>query len=349
MRIHVQAERTYSVVVGCNWQEELIELITSHQKVLFIVPAELASHVEKFINSHSLTHVSFFSTPSGESQKSISVLEKLWEQCAEISLGRLDALVGFGGGATTDLAGFAAASWLRGVQWYAVPTTLAGMVDASVGGKTGINAEAGKNLIGAFHSPSAVLIDATFLDTLSDRDFNAGMAEVIKTGLIEDSSILDLCESTSSLRSVAIKLIAKSIHVKARVVSADFQEGKLREILNFGHTFGHAVEKQSKYSLRHGEAVAIGVIYALRLSESLAQLPSSVTSRVISLFKRLDLPTTLPSEYAQWDELLISMQGDKKSRNSILRFIGLTEIGKPVWFEGVSVEESKSAYETILA
>ena len=342
VEISVSAERSYSVKIGVDFKTQLAEAISRYAKVLIIVPTSLRDLL-------GLEHPYIFYTEDGESQKSIETVEAIWKYLGEIQLGRKDAIVGIGGGATTDLAGFVAATWLRGVDWVAIPTTLAAMVDAAVGGKTGINTDAGKNLVGAFHSPSSVIIDSSFLETLSDRDFAAGLAEVIKTGLIADESILDLldgCSGVADARKCAEQLIAKSVAVKANVVSEDFKEGKLREILNFGHTFGHAIERRESYRLRHGEAVSIGLIYALYLSEVLGGMDPGITSRTRDLLSKFTLPVS--TRDLGWIDLLTLMQGDKKSRAQELRFIGLETISKPIWFESVPVEVAERVYGRII-
>jgi 3-dehydroquinate synthase len=258
--------------------------------------------------------------------------------------------VGIGGGAVTDFAGYLAASWLRGMDWIAVPTTVAGMVDAAVGGKTGINSDYGKNLIGAFHSPVAVLIDPTWLISLSDRDFAAGLAEVVKCGFIADGEILKLIGSKSladirASRELTVELIERSVAVKARVVSGDFKESFDREILNYGHTFGHAVELLSKYSLRHGECVSIGMAFIAYLSERLSLISPEVSKLHIDTLSRLGLPVTYAG--AQWPELLAAMKLDKKSRGNTLRFVVITEIGKTQRLENPIESELIAAYERL--
>jgi 3-dehydroquinate synthase len=266
----------------------------------------------------------------------------MWEVCAEFGLTRSDCIIGIGGGSATDLAGFVAASWLRGISWHAIPTSLAGMVDAAIGGKTGINSPHGKNLIGAFHSPSSVVIDEEFLRSLSARDFNAGMAEVIKSGFIADPKILELALDAKA--NIA-ELIARSIAVKAQVVSADFKEGRLREILNYGHTLGHAIEKNEDYKLRHGEAVAIGLVFAAELSYIVGGLSSAAVEQHRELLKKFELPTTYRPDALP--KLLELMAGDKKSRGSALRFIGLEDIAKPIWLEAVTSDQIAEAYGRI--
>jgi 3-dehydroquinate synthase len=341
VEITVSSDREYRISIGLDWRGACESIRSRYSKVLIIAPAELKGLL-------NFADETVFYVPEGESQKDIAIVSQVWDVLGRLQLGRTDAIIGIGGGATTDLAGFVAATWLRGVDWFAIPTTLAAMVDASIGGKTGINTSAGKNLVGAFYSPTHVIIDTVFLDSLSDRDYAAGLAEVIKTGLIADASILNRLEglnTISEVRDYSAELIEKSARVKADVVSKDFKEGKLREILNFGHTFGHAVEKSMNYELRHGEAVAIGLVYALELSEDLAGFDANQTSKVVTLLTKFGLPITVTG--LSFEELLQLMLGDKKTRGSQLRFIGLEDIGHPVWFEGVAIERAQSVYERI--
>ena len=346
--ISVDSDRQYEVSIGINWVEELGRISGNFQRVLIVIPQSLSQlfHIENVIAK--LPSCLIFETTDGESQKNSQTLTKIWEKLGKENFTRSDAIVAIGGGATTDLAGFAAASWLRGIEWFAVPTTLAGMVDASVGGKTGINTDAGKNLVGAFYSPSSVLMDPTFLHSLSDRDFAAGMAEVIKTGFIEDGEILSLISSASTpatIREIAPLLIEKSVAVKARVVSADFKEGKLREILNYGHTLGHAIEKHANYQMRHGEAIAIGLVFAAELSKELCGLEAASVELHRQLLSRFDLPITYSTQ--AWPQLLDLMRSDKKSRGSRLRFVGISRIGQPDWIETVSDQLLEQVYGRI--
>ena len=348
--ISVKAEIEYQVQIGATWRPYLDSILSTHKKVLIIAPTAIASVLGLQDLSKDSDH-KIFITPDGESQKDFKTVESVWNLLGANDFGRTDAIVGIGGGATTDLSGFVAATWLRGIAWYAVPTTLAGMVDAAVGGKTGINTSAGKNLVGSFYSPRSVCADMSWLDTLSDRDFAAGLAEVIKTGYIRDLSILTLLDSLGSIAMVrehALELVTKSVAVKASVVSSDFKEGKLREILNFGHTFGHAIEKRSGYALRHGEAVSIGLHFAAILSERELGFSSSDTDHLAKLLEKFGLPTVLLKNEYQWSELLALMAGDKKSRDGRIRFIGLRAPGEPDWIEAASSDTLTATYEKIL-
>ena len=259
-----------------------------------------------------------------------------------MKLGRDGLIVGLGGGATTDLAGFAAATWLRGIEWKAIPTTVAGMVDAALGGKTGINNRHGKNLVGSFHSPSHVIVDLRFLETLSSRDINAGLAEVVKCGFIADPSILK--DLQASLH-VTASLIHKAISVKARVVSTDFKESYGREVLNYGHTLGHAIEKNENYRLRHGEAVSIGMVFAAELSGIVSGLKPKIIDHHREILTSLDLPITYQAK--EFDSLLELMSGDKKVQKGKLRFVTLKGLGRTSRAENVPLHHLVKAYERI--
>lgn len=336
--INVKGEHRYKVKIGVNWTSEIKSIPNIHKKTLILAPKSIASKY-RFKESAS---VKVFITPEGENQKSLNVLDKVWSKCAAEGIARADAIIGIGGGATTDLAGFAASSWLRGITWYAFPTSLAGMVDAAIGGKTGINARSGKNLIGSFYSPAGVFIDLAFLNTLPKRDISAGMAEVIKCGFIADYKILNLAQDDDLDYE---QLISRSIKVKADVVSKDFKESQLREILNYGHTLGHAIEKNSGYKLRHGEAVSVGMVFAAELSRQLAGLSDDAVLLHRELLRNFDLPISYPSN--KFKPLLALLANDKKVKNSKLRFIGISKIGKPVWFDDVSPSTLSKVYERI--
>lgn len=336
--IDVVAERNYSVVVGANGPDEIKNISGEHRKVLLVAPAVLI----KLFKLKESKNLSIISTPAGENQKSIKVMESVWRKCAAVGIERSDAIIGFGGGATTDLAGFAAATWLRGIDWYAMPTSLAGMVDASIGGKTGLNSQSGKNLIGSFYSPRSVLIDTSYLTKLPARDLSAGMAEVIKCGFISDYKILNLVQDDVIDFD---QLIYRAVKVKARVVAKDFKESKLREILNYGHTLGHAIEKDSKFRLRHGEAVSIGMVFAAELSNELVGLSKEVVDLHRVLSSNFKLPISYPK--SRWKLLSALLLKDKKVKQGKVRFIGISKIGKPVWLEDVPSNTLARVYERI--
>jgi 3-dehydroquinate synthase len=352
--IHVSAERDYTVRITGDWRGDLSPIINKRSRVAIIFPATFVSDLPTFNLAN--TEVSLIPVPDGEVGKSAHVVDHIWNELARNNFTRSDLIVAIGGGTITDLAGFAAASWLRGIDWVAVPTTLAGMVDASVGGKTGINSPYGKNLIGAFHSPISVLIDPSWLRTLGDRDFAAGLAEVVKCGFIDDEEILNLLEGKSikEVRSnpgLVSNLIERSITTKAKVVSTDFKESELREILNYGHTFGHAIERVSDYSIRHGEAVSIGMVFVAELAHAQELIDEPLVLRHRAVLADLGLPTSLnniPGAH-NWASLYAAMALDKKARGSSIRFVALKEIGECTRLEGVTEEQLKSAYERVLS
>ncbi|MDP1721197.1 MAG: 3-dehydroquinate synthase [Candidatus Nanopelagicaceae bacterium] len=346
--IKVNSERSYEIIIGCKWREALLPFLEGRSRAAIVISSEMLVHF-KVIEFPGVS-IQVFEIPDGENGKNVQTLESLWERLGSAGFTRSDLIIAIGGGATTDIAGFAAATWLRGIDWIAIPTTLAGMVDASVGGKTGMNSDYGKNLIGSFHSPSAVLVDLNWLSTLSDRDFAAGLAEVIKTGFIADGEILDKLtgKTISQVRdSVRLteELIARSLQVKASVVGEDFKESFAREILNYGHTMGHAIELHGKYSLRHGEAVAIGMIFIAELSVQRGIMSVELLQRHRKLLSNLGLPTTYPK--SAWPELFGLLALDKKSRGKSLRFVAISEIGKTLRLEDVKKEDLEIAYERL--
>jgi len=323
-------------------------LIQSRTRVGVIVSSGFSPDLKVIQELDCDVHV--FTVPDGEEGKSAATLFTLWNWLGAAGFTRSDVIVGIGGGAITDLAGFAAATWLRGIDWIAVPTSLAGMVDASIGGKTGINSDYGKNLIGAFHSPISVIVDVDFLLTLSARDLSAGMAEVIKCGFISDPEILNLSAKCSTQNIVANRavledLIYRAVAVKAAVVSTDFKESYAREALNYGHTLGHAIEKHSKYQLRHGEAVAIGMVFVAELAAARGLIDATAVALHRDLLSRFNLPTTFDRQ--AWSKLLPMLSLDKKTRGNMLRFVVLDRIGSTIRLEDLSSAELDAAYEMI--
>ena len=346
--IHITADREYDVKIDIDFAVQLSDLARDRTRVAIVFSESMKDRIPTFDSGD--TEYFYLPIPDGEAGKSASVLAHAWNWLGAAGFTRTDLIVGIGGGAVTDFAGYLAASWLRGIDWVAIPTTVAGMVDASVGGKTGINSDYGKNLIGAFHSPISVLIDPSWLQTLSDRDFTAGLAEVVKCGFIRDKKILDLIQSKTladirSSREVTLELIERSVAVKALVVSGDFKESFDREILNYGHTLGHAIELHCKYSLRHGECVSIGLVFAANLANQTGILSDEITQLHLSILQKLGLPTTYESRH--WAELRASMAIDKKSRSGTLRFVAISEIGKTLRIEGPSESDLLAAYERL--
>ena len=346
--ISVTAEQKYDVLIGCNWRDELSARASDRTRCA-IVTTESMKAVIGNLQAGDCEFV-YCIIPDGEEGKSPEVLLKLWNWLAAAGFTRTDLVVGIGGGAITDIAGFAAATYLRGIDWIAVPTSVAGSVDAAIGGKTGANLDYGKNLVGSFHSPRTVLIDCSWFATLSDRDFAAGLAEVIKCGFIRDGQILNLLQNKNlhqvrSDENLVLELIKRAVQVKADVVDGDFKESFDREILNYGHTFGHAVEKHAKYSLRHGECVAIGMAFMAHLQSDLGLITDEVRDLHLSLLTGLNLPVTYSS--GDWPELRALMSMDKKSRGNTLRFVTISEIGKTDRIADVAQGHLVSAYEKV--
>ncbi len=283
--------------------------------------------------------------PDGEAGKQLEVARRCWDALGENRFTRSDVIVGFGGGAVTDLAGFVAATWLRGVRLINVPTTLLGMVDAAVGGKTAINVTAGKNLVGAFHPPAAVIADLRLLDTLPEAEYRSGLAEVVKCGFIADPVILELLATDPTGRAGQAELVERAVRVKAEVVSEDLTDLGRREMLNYGHTLGHAIESASDYSVRHGEAIAIGMVFAAQLARHCGLLDRAATNRHRELISAMGLPTTCRAPLA---DLLARMRVDKKARGTALRFVVLEGIGRPRILEGPDEELIEAAYRDVL-
>lgn len=356
--IEVRGESRYDVIVGHGLTGRLQDLIgPAASRVALLHPPTLrdqAENVMTFVASCGYDVVTL-EVPDGEAAKTSGVLDMCWGALGEEGFTRTDVVIGFGGGATTDLSGFVGATWLRGVRTILMPTTLLGMVDAAVGGKTGINTASGKNLVGAFHPPVGVLCDLDRLQTLPTRDLAAGLAEVVKGGFIADPVILELIEDdpADALRpgDRLRQLIERKIRVKADVVSGDLRERigpELgREILNYGHTFGHAIERLEDYRWRHGDAISVGMVYVAELAHAEGLLSVDVVQRHRQVLASLGLPTTYAA--GRWPELLDAMRIDKKSRGDLLRFVVLEGVAAPRILEGPSQGALQGAYAEVSA
>ncbi|MGW6286898.1 3-dehydroquinate synthase [Streptomyces sp. NPDC055107] len=345
----------YEVLVGHQLLGELPQLIGDRaRRVAVLHPealAETGEAVREDLAAQGYEAIAI-QLPNAEEAKTVEVAAYCWKALGQTGFTRTDVIVGIGGGATTDVAGFVAAGWLRGVRWIAIPTTVLGMVDAAVGGKTGINTAEGKNLVGAFHPPAGVLCDLAALDSLPVNDYVSGMAEIIKAGFIADPVILDLVEADpEGARTPAgpytAELIERSIRVKAEVVSSDLKESGLREILNYGHTLAHAIEKNERYKWRHGAAVSIGMVFAAELGRLAGRLDDATADRHRSVLASVGLPLAYRGD--QWPKLLENMKVDKKSRGDLLRFIVLDGIGKPTVLEGPDPAVLLAAYGEVSA
>src|SRR6188768_4523319 len=299
--ISVSGDATYDITVGRGILSSLGELLPpAARKVLVIHPPTLAAQAEALRASLAGDReVLLAEIPDAEQGKRIEVAAFCWQVLGQADFTRTDAIVGFGGGAVTDLAGFVAATWLRGVAVVQVPTTVLAMVDAAVGGKTGINTAEGKNLVGVFWPPRAVVCDLDLLDGLSPNERTAGFAEVVKAGFIWYPEILEIIEADPVAavdpQSAAFRRsIELAIDMKARVVGEDLREAGLREILNYGHTLGHAIEHAERYRWRHGAAISVGMVFAAELALLAGKLDESVVDRHRSILTSLTLPIDYP-------------------------------------------------------
>jgi 3-dehydroquinate synthase len=357
--IEVRAERPYPVVIGRGLDAPALRAalgtalggvtraVLIHQPVLAERTERLREVLaEMGIDAHRAE------VPDAEEGKTLGVTGFCWEVCGNVGLGRGDAVLGLGGGAVTDLAGFVAATWMRGVRVVQVPTTLLAMVDAAVGGKTGINTTAGKNLVGAFHEPAAVLVDLDTLRSLPPEELRPGMAEIVKAGFLADPVVLELIEADPAAAvdpsgEVLPELVRRAIGFKAGVVSADLRESSLREILNYGHTLGHAIERREEYRWRHGDAVSVGLVFAAELARAAGRLDDPTADRHRAILRALGLPVSYRPDALP--ELTESMRLDKKAKAGQLRFVVLDGLAKPGRLEGPASELLATAYAATCA
>ncbi|MCH9735250.1 MAG: 3-dehydroquinate synthase [Actinomycetia bacterium] len=347
--VDVRTDPPYPVIIGTGLLGDLARILGGRHKLAILHQPSLAQTAEAIRNylSDKGIEAHRIEIPDAEAGKELPVVGFAWEVLGRIGLGRKDAIVSLGGGAATDVAGFVAATWLRGVDIVHVPTTLLGMVDAAVGGKTGINTEAGKNLVGAFHQPAAVLVDLATLESLPRNEIVAGMAEVVKAGFIADPMILDIIEANPELAldpcgAVLPELIRRAVVVKAEVVAADEKESQLREILNYGHTLAHAIERRERYQWRHGAAVSVGLVFAAELGRVAGRLDDGTADRHRAILNSLGLPVTYDPDALP--ELMEAMQGDKKTRAGVLRFVVLDGLAKPGRLEAPDPSLLAAAY-----
>jgi 3-dehydroquinate synthase len=351
-RIEVGGPAPYPVLVGRDLLAELPPLLAGATRVAVLHPATLAGTADAIrAELKNAGHQPLLiEVPDGESAKQLDVAGDCWDALGDAGFTRSDAIVGLGGGATTDLAGWVAAAWLRGVRVVQVATTLAGMVDAAVGGKTGINTARGKNLVGAFHPPTGVLCDLSVLESLPAEDYRAGLAEVVKCGFIADPMILELLEADPAGAAcpgspVERELVERAVRVKADVVGADLTETGLREILNYGHTLGHAIEQAENYQWRHGDAVSVGLVYAAEVGRGLGRLDDATADRHRAVLESLQLPTAYRA--GAFPGLLETMRVDKKARGNRLRFVVLDGLARPVTVDDPDPAVLAAAYTEV--
>ena len=352
--ISVTGEHGYDITIGRDILDQVSDALeASVRKVLVVHPPTLANRAAELrerLMADGGREVILAEIPDAEQGKRVEVAAFCWQIMGQADFTRTDAVVGYGGGAVTDLAGFVAATWLRGVQLVQIPTTVLGLVDASVGGKTGINTAEGKNMVGAFWSPRAVIGDLRELTSLSANEATAGYAEVVKAGFIWSPEILDIIEKTPD-RAVDPstdefrRTVELAIEMKAQVVSSDFREAGQREILNYGHTLGHAIEHAERYQWRHGAAVSVGMMFAAELSRLAGRLSDEVAERHRSVLETLGLPTSYRA--GAWTQLLATMQRDKKSRGGMLRFIVLDDLAKPTVLQAPDESLLFAAYQEV--
>ena len=339
--VPVRGPAPYDVRIGTGLLGELPGMLGEGvQRVAVIHPRALATTGETVradlaaqgYDAHGIE------IPDGEEAKLAPVASFCWQVLGRTGFTRSDAVVTVGGGSTTDMGGFVAATWLRGVRVVHVPTTLLAMVDAAVGGKTGMNTSEGKNLVGAFHEPAGVLCDLAALATLPRNELVSGLAEVVKCGFVADPTILDLVEGDPAAASdpgspVLRELVERAVRVKAEVVAGDLREtgGRAghpgREVLNYGHTLGHAIERAERYSYRHGAAVAVGMVFVAELARLAGRLDEATAERHRTVLASVGLPTGYRG--AAWTELHETMRLDKKSRGDRLRFVVLEGLARP--------------------
>ena len=340
------------VLIGRALLNEIPETLHGSKKVLIVYPQPLAATADVLAENLKSAGIQTYmaEVPAAEDAKRVEVAAFCWQIMGQGEFNRNDAVIGLGGGSTTDLAGFVAATWLRGIRSVLIPTTLLGMVDAAIGGKTGINTSEGKNLVGAFHLPDSVVIDLDTLSSLPRNELLAGMAEVVKYGFIAAPEILEIIESDESATDPTSeafeRMIRESVRIKTDVTSRDFKESGDREFLNYGHTLGHAIEHAERYKWRHGAAISIGMVFAAELWMLSGKLSEAEVSRHRSIFEGLGLPITYRAD--RWPQLLDTMQRDKKARGGALRFVVLDRIGKPSILSAPTPELLFTAFQSIV-
>ena len=360
-RVHVGGVDPYDVVIGEGSTNHVAEMLGDKPvRVALIHTASVQRHSDR---ARTLLRKAGYEVldlriPDAEHGKTIEVANGIWQCLGDEGFTRSDAVVVLGGGAATDLAGFVAATWMRGVRYVNCPTSLLAMVDASTGGKTGINTPQGKNLVGSFYTPAGVLADLTTLRTLPNDIFVEGLGEVAKSGFIRDQAILSILEAHAGelrsfdgnafdgdLEDIVAQLIERTVSVKAYHVSSDLKESGLREFLNYGHTMGHAIEKLEHFRWRHGNAVAVGMVYAAELAHLVGLIDQNLVDYHRSLLTSLGLPTSWAN--GSFDDVLALMHRDKKARGNTLRFVVLDRIGHPVHLDNPPADAVREAFERI--
>jgi 3-dehydroquinate synthase len=346
-QFHLSAMGEYDAIVQNDGIEHLGEILRSRglQNLVVVTDKNVAKyHAEKVITSlrKAGCNPSLLTIQAGEAYKTLETVNRLWHSFLEAGSDRKSTVIALGGGVIGDLAGFAASTFMRGMDWVTVPTTLLSMVDASLGGKTGFDLPEGKNLIGTFYPPKLVLADPQVLKTLPDEEFTSGLAEVVKHGIISDPELFDMCtRGLDWVNKHLEEIVRRAIAVKIKIIEEDPYERGFRAALNLGHTVGHAVELVSRFQLRHGEAVSIGMVAEAKLAERLTVAGKGLSEAVAGTLKALSLPIQIPGELRR-EEIIHAMRVDKKKSNGVVRFALPVEIGK---VELVDVSDLEMVFE----
>lgn len=353
--INFPGQKDYPVYVGTQLSEKIANDLSSYEKIAIFAAAPLAGTAEMISQKLSgKSIVAIRVLPDGELSKTVSQAAAAWDFLAEHRISRTDAVLAIGGGAITDMVNFVAATWLRGIEVFLMPTTVLAMVDAAIGGKCGINTDRGKNLVGVFNDPSSVYCDTSLLATLDDRDFRAGFAEIAKCGFIADPEIIENIlnhdnEFWDFAHEVFLDCLYRAIAVKAQVVAEDpfekSENGVGRAALNYGHTLGHAIEKHSNFSWRHGDAVAVGMMFAAELAHQIGMLSQDVVLQHRQVLTKLQLPASFSD--GSLAELMPIMSLDKKVQGSDIRFVLLADLAKPIFVVNPANDSLAAAYDKV--
>ncbi|MDR1824186.1 MAG: 3-dehydroquinate synthase [Bifidobacteriaceae bacterium] len=351
--ITVKVDPPYQVTVGNGTLSRLLDYMpVDWTQAMVMFPPAVSAYVltlTDYLREYGM-EVQLLAVPEGEEAKTVAVAEAAWERLAEVGANRGGGIIAVGGGATTDLAGFVAATWGRGVRVLHVPTTLLAMVDAAIGGKTAINLPQGKNLVGVFHQPTAVVCDPDVLTTLPREHLVSGMAEIIKAGLIADPAILDVVwsgpqETLNPAGPLLPELIRRAVTVKADVVGEDPREGGVRAILNYGHTFGHAIEQVEQYGWLHGNAVSVGMVFAAEVAVRSGLMDPSLLGLHREILSSVGLPTSYRA--GRWEALWQAMRRDKKNVGRTRRMVLLEDVRKPLVVEDIAEDVLEEAYQAV--